>query len=63
MFYEELLHMQISKAQETDFLTVSFPLLGNGRAKAAQRSPMKSTPGVNFTNSKVKSAKPKCNVV
>jgi hypothetical protein len=36
--------------KNTDDLTVLFALLGSAHAKAARRTLMKLTPGVNFTN-------------
>jgi len=51
-FYEQLLHMQIPKAQKrlTTWLNF-FVLLWSTHTKAAHKMLGKSTPGVNFTNS------------
>jgi hypothetical protein len=47
MFYEQLLHTKIPKAQEnTDDLTVFFVLLRSARVKAAHKMFVKSTPDI-----------------
>jgi len=49
-FYEQRLHLKITKAQKTDTLTVNFVLLGSALVKASHKMLVKSTPGVNFIN-------------
>jgi hypothetical protein len=50
-FYEQLLCSQIPKAQKKLLnLTVFIALLGSVRVKAARRTLVKLTPGINFTN-------------
>ncbi len=44
MFYEQLLHLQIRKAQKTNSLTVFLALLGSACVKAVHRRLMKLTP-------------------
>ncbi len=51
MLYEQLLRVQIPKEpKKTIQLSIFFAFLGSARVKAASRTLMKLTPGVNFTN-------------
>jgi len=50
MFNEHIFHSQIPKAQKDSQVISFFVLLGSLSAKAARKTLVKSTPGVNFIN-------------